>query len=237
MFYAAILLALLGGFEVKSIGPQQAAVGDLVMLELKADGATAYAWELAAAPRAKTFLPIDGGRKIVFASGDPGTFVFVGAATNGKEVSLVIHAVELTVGGKPNPPPAPPAPPAPPDDGTTPPQPPAPDGQTTPVTATKLYMVIVEETANAVAERGQLLRDRTLAARVKAKGHKWRIVDQNIVGPDGKPPADVKPYLDLARGKGLPQIFLVTPAGKMIYQGNLPVAAPAFLQLIQKFGG
>jgi hypothetical protein len=72
---------------------------------------------------------------------------------------------------------------------------------------------------------------------VKDKGHRWRIVDKDVTGADGQPPADIKKYLDAAKGKAMPQLFLVDEKGKARYAGDLPTKAAELLKLLEAWGG
>ncbi len=102
---------------------------------------------------------------------------------------------------------------------------------------TSLFIVVVEETAVAAAQRGQLFANEALAARVTEKKHKWRVVDKDVVGEDGKPPADIQRFLEAASGKKLPQLYLVDSNGKTRYKGDLPATAKAVLDLVIAYGG
>jgi hypothetical protein len=129
--------------------------------------------------------------------------------------------IEVVVTGAPAPPDPPPDPPPPP----------------TPAPAVgKLFLVVVETPAGA-ATRGQLFADPALTALMRIKGHRWRIVDAAVVSADGKPPADVAPYLELARGQMLPQLFIVNEDGRRLFSGALPATADAIADLIKKVGG
>lgn len=105
-----------------------------------------------------------------------------------------------------------------------------------PPSAGPLYLVVIG-TATGAAERGQLYADPALQSYLKIKGHHVRLVDENVVGPDGKPPADVAPYLARAQGKALPQLFLVDQAGHVLYAGPLPTTAPGIIALLKSRGG
>lgn len=107
----------------------------------------------------------------------------------------------------------------------------------TPATPTKLWVVIVEETAEAASNRGAMLSDSKLIDRMNQKQHRFRVVDKDVVGPDGKPPQDIARFLDKAKGKPLPQLFLVDEKGHPRYSGDLPKSAAELLALIQKVGG
>jgi hypothetical protein len=119
-----------------------------------------------------------------------------------------------------------------------PPTPPGPGPKPDPiVTPTALWgFVIVEETADAVAARGTLLADTMLSGLLKSKGWKWRVVDKDVVGADGNPPADVLPALNAAKGHGYPQVFLVDVKGNMVYQGDLPKTPADLVSLLKKWG-
>lgn len=125
--------------------------------------------------------------------------------------------------------------------GGTSPFPPGPPGPTpTPiVTPAKLRIVIVEETADATAGRGAMFADLKLSARMKERGHSWRVVDQNVTGPDRKtPPADVVEFLDASKGKALPQIYLVDEAGTTRYKGDWgKKTAAELILLLSQWGG
>jgi hypothetical protein len=95
--------------------------------------------------------------------------------------------------------------------------------------------IIVEETAEAVASRGTLLADQALASVIKSKGYHWRIIDAAVVGADGKPPADVVPALNAAKGKTYPQFFVVDAKGNLLAQQNLPDAA-GVVAALKKWG-
>ena len=100
-----------------------------------------------------------------------------------------------------------------------------------------LIVLIIEETANAAATRGAFFADKDLAARMKDKNHKWRVVDKDVVGPDGQPPEDLTRFLDVAKNKKLPQLFLVDPKGKTRFQGDCPNKASDLLDAMKKVGG
>ena len=107
-----------------------------------------------------------------------------------------------------------------------------------PVTASKLFIVIVEETSDAAATRGAVFADAALSARMRDKGHVWRVVDKDVVGPDRlTPPEDVKRFLALAKGKALPQVYLVDDKGKTRYAGPTPATAVELLALLAQWGG
>lgn len=95
-------------------GPNRALPGDLVVLDASRSQAAGFAWVLADSD--KTFLAVDDGRRVVFATARPGryTFVLVAAtaeASGAPRVALARHVVEI---GAPPPGPGPaPDPPAP----------------------------------------------------------------------------------------------------------------------------
>ena len=156
----------------------------------------------------------------------PATYEYLAIFT-GDKGELVTIRFKVPVGLNPNPPKPDPKPD---------PDPPG------PVAPAQLYVVVVEETEAAVAGRGLMFSDAALKARFAEKGHKWRVVDKDVVGPDNRPPADVVQFLDLARGKDYPMVFLVAiENGKRVIRFQGPIAPTAkaadLLALIQKWGG
>lgn len=115
-------------------GPAKAELGDLVVLDASESVGTAREWKLIGSD--KTFLPVDGGLRAVFASGTPGVYRFVLAVADGGETATVDLAVhEVTIGA-----PKPPTPPTPDDEDDTPPD----DGDA-PFPADGLSVVITAE--------------------------------------------------------------------------------------------
>lgn len=185
---------------------------------------------LVTAPAAATFevrgsaeVTRHGAKAVVFTLPASGSVVVVASA--GKTASPADTAVVIVGGGNVNP--------TPPGPGPTPPSPPDP----VPVTPTKLSIYYIEESADQVAGRGALFANADLAKRVKDKGHKWRVADVDVKGTDGKPPADLVKYLDLAKGKTIPQVFLVDADGAIRYQGDAPAKAVDLIALLEKYGG
>jgi hypothetical protein len=198
-------------------GPARVPAYKLVRLTVTgADPEAALIWDVSPEADADV-LEVDGG--LIFTA-PPGTYAVKLRAVKGRSVQTARHTV--VVGDPAPPPPGPgPAPPNPP--GPTPP--PAP---TSPVA----YLVVVEETAEAVGTRGAFFADAALAARMKARGIKWRVIDKDVVGPDGKPPADVARFLALAAGKPYPSLFTVDAAGKLIGQQPMPRTPADLLTLL-----
>lgn len=91
------------------VGPKESAPGDLVILDASTSDAASFAWALPGST--KTLLPVDGGKRCVFATGAQGKYVFVLATAKGDAVAIAVH--ELVI-GKPEPEPQPtPVPPTP----------------------------------------------------------------------------------------------------------------------------
>lgn len=122
-----------------------------------------------------------------------------------------------------------PSPPVPPG-----PDPPRPDPPT-PVGPVK-YVVVIEETADAAANRGAFFADAELQKKFTA-GLKWRVVDKDVIGPDGRPPSDVQRFLDEAVGKPLPRLYLLDVRGKVLFSGNVPSEPARLVELLIKYGG
>lgn len=118
-----------------------------------------------------------------------------------------------------------------------PPTPPDPDPKPKPEPIAKGWLVVVEETADATQARGKFLSDPALASYLKGKGWKVRIADQNVVDAQGKPPADLLPYLNRARGRSLPQMYLVDQEGAVRIEGSVPATPADLLALLKTAAG
>ena len=97
--------------------------------------------------------------------------------------------------------------------------------------------MVIEETAEATAARGVFLADADLVGFMKTKGWKHCIVDKDVKDKDGNPPKDLAPYLDRAKTKKLPQVYLVDQAGKVRHEGDLPTTPAELLALLKQIGG
>lgn len=99
-------------------------------------------------------------------------------------------------------------------------------------------VVFVEETSAAAGGRGAMFTNRALDARMRERGHSYRIVDKDVTDKDGGVPADLADLLKLASQKAYPQVFLVDKAGKLkTLQFDAPADAAALTQLLSANGG
>lgn len=114
---------------------------------------------------------------------------------------------------------------------------PRPGPQPPPAPLRQLWMIWVEETADATKDRGKLLSDKALNDRVRAKGHRWRVVDKDAVNSDGRPPADLAPWIERGKKAGLPRLYLVDQDGRILDEGPAPKDAAEALKRVEKVGG
>ena len=107
-----------------------------------------------------------------------------------------------------------------------------------PVVATKLWIIIIEETADATTARAALFKSKELKSALD-KGHRLRVFDKDTVDGEGKQPPWMRSYLDHASGKALPYLILANQTtGKLLDEGSIKGKTPAELsQWIGKVGG
>ena len=102
----------------------------------------------------------------------------------------------------------------------------------------KFSMVVIEETEMAANNRGSFFADKELHAYLATRlVGKPRIADKDVVDSTGQPPKDLAPYLNHAKGKGLPQLYLIAPDGAVLYEGNLPKTPAELIATVKKVGG
>ena len=104
-------------------------------------------------------------------------------------------------------------------------------------TPTRCWLVVVEETAEALANRGNYYADRNLRAYLSAKGWKQRLADKDVKDRDGKQPRDLAPYLAVAQNKVLPFFWLVDQDGTIRAEGPLPGTPTELLTVLRRVGG
>lgn len=95
--------------------------------------------------------------------------------------------------------------------------------QTGPVQA-----IVVEESADRTPAHAAVI----LSPEVRGLVKSFRVIDD-----DQKVSPDLQPYLDAAKTKPLPVLYLVRPSGRIAYEGPLPPDVPATKALVQKFQG
>ena len=109
-----------------------------------------------------------------------------------------------------------------------PPVPPGPQPEPTPAGTVKRF-VVVEDTAQAGAWRGDILGSPQVAAHYKAAGLTHRLY---AVGGDTATDPAGKAFVERAAGKTLPYLFTFDAQGRELFAGACPTDATGFLKLI-----
>ncbi len=139
---------------------------------------------------------------------------------------------KVTVGVNPDPTPKPPEPQPP---GPKPPEPKPPEP---PQASTPLWIVVVQHAGTEKSWGPQFFADGKLADQLLSGGHKWKIVDKEGRDTTGKVSQELAPFVAQARGKILPQFFLVDPATKVAkWTGPAPKNAAELSKVIADNGG
>ncbi|HOB43671.1 MAG TPA: hypothetical protein PLK04_10225 [Bacillota bacterium] len=107
------------------------------------------------------------------------------------------------------------------------PEPPVPDVPKT--------VIWIEESSMRTPSQAAAIIDKQIRQAIEKSGWRLRIVDQDIVDENGKPPAELAPYLDSAKGSGLPRLFILAD-GKELFAGAAPDDIAGFVSLLRKFG-
>lgn len=207
-------------------GPTTATPGDLIVLEARGDS-EAVRWFLGNSP--KTFLPVDGGKRVVFASGTPGEYRFfaVGATVDAGKISLDDDTHTVVI-GTPGPAPVPPNPtpnptpvPVPPEPTPTPPSPPAPVVKVSGL----LAAVVIRDAATITADQTEVIVDlRTWAdAQDQSKAALY------VFDDDAKEAQAATYRKAMPANARLPYAFLVDfgakPKAAVLWSGELPKQA------------
>ena len=116
-------------------------------------------------------------------------------------------------------------------------EPPPPEPGPLPPKVKMLFLVAVEESREAKADRARWLTYKPLHDYMRNRGYKARIVDKDVKNANGQTPEDLAPYLLAAQGNPLPYLFLVTQDGDVLYRGGLPSSPAQLLALMQKVDG
>ena len=133
---------------------------------------------------------------------------------------LVAHTV--TVGGEPGP--TPPDPPGPTPD------PPPPDK------LAEMWVVTVYDSATRTPGQFQSMAAPAVSTWISENGHHLCPTPIMAADESGKPPADRSPWIEEAKDKPLPHVFLVGPDGVAKWSGSLPESGAEFLRLLKQHG-
>jgi hypothetical protein len=165
-------------------------------------------------------IPSESGKWAIVSAPTAGRFKIAAYSDAGGPPSYCIVIVEGDVVPPPVPPPPVPPPPVPPKPTDAP-----------------AWVVVIEETAEAGKGRRDYWSDPALAAKLKGLGARLRLADKDVRDKDGQPPADLKPYLDRSRGKALPQCYVISATGGVLFEGPLPSTAARLSILLDSLGG
>ena len=115
--------------------------------------------------------------------------------------------------------------------------PPTPEPEPEPEPVAPLWgALIIEETGQRTPEQAATLLSRELALYFVTTKLAYRIEDQDAEGPDGTTPADLVPYIELAKKAGnLPRVFILSTDGTIVFQGYLPATSSAFVALMRQY--
>lgn len=170
--------------------------------------------------------PTGMGQALLIETSETNQFILVlSSPTAEGGVVLSLHTFTVGESGpEPGPDPTP--------DPDPPPPPPPPPVQ-------NIFAVIVEETDD---------RDELSAAQVAAldsteirdymaeHGHQFRVVDQDVKGPDGKRPPSIASFLQRAENRPLPRLIVSDQAGEVLAD-DLVESEPAVLKTLKQYGG
>ena len=137
----------------------------------------------------------------------------------------------ITAWGGPGPTPPIPPTPIPPPVPPIPPVPPVP-----PVPVEPLWgSIIIEETSTRTPELAALLTNTAVRSFFTGNKLAFRVSDPDAKDDQGKPPADLVPWIARAKTEGLPRLYLLGTKGATLYAGPVPADAAALLGLVKKY--
>ena len=242
-FWLAVACAASSFAQVSAVvtGPPQTDPGDLVILDASTSKGTAFQWVLVGSK--KTFLPIEGGKKVVFASGQPGRYQFVlvvGGAGADNSLAVATAEFDLLIGDPPLPNPTPLPTPIP-NPVPNPPTPPVP----TPVTEGKRLLILCrssEGTSPQLAQGIIRLRAGPAAEYLTQKKHRFL----NLSAMEPFPPgygANAQAAWEKLKMLKLPAIAIVASdmadSSGLLFVESLKLDATDvdILDILKRFGG
>lgn len=214
-----LCVAVFGYAELKVTGETTVAAHKMVRLTVTGADDAALIWDF---DKEDLIDVEEEGNRLLF-TGPPGTYKLKCRAVRVKDSKASVETVRVTVViGKG-------VPPKPDPDIKPTPDP-------VPVVGS-IWILVIEETSMASDSRGRFFSNAALAARLKAKSHKYRVVDKDVVGPDGRPPRDLAPWLEKAKAKTLPALWLINSAGDVLFEGDMVRTPQDLIKILDKIGG
>lgn len=110
---------------------------------------------------------------------------------------------------------------------------PKPDPTPDPVVGKVTGVVIVEDTSKADQSRGLFFGSPKVSAFFKNSGLAHAIVPVAAVDEKGQTPPDLKKFIDEAKAKGVPRLFMVDDKGGILRQQDMTYDADAFVKLFE----
>ena len=104
----------------------------------------------------------------------------------------------------------------------------------------RVRVVIIEESAEPTVARSKWFTDPALSARFRAGNYPPPLVlDKDLKDPaTGQVPLGVRAYFDRAKGKSLPQLYLVNQAtGDVLYEGPAYESPAELIKVLDRIGG
>jgi len=123
----------------------------------------------------------------------------------------------ITVGGTPTPTP-----------GPEPKPDPKPEPQPTPKPTADLWGIVIEESSQRTPQQAAVLASTEL--RAMFTGKQFRVIDK-----DTNTDPQFGKYIQQSVGQKLPLLWLVTPTGDVLFQGELPTTSAAAVDLVKKW--
>lgn len=219
--FLAGIVAVLPAADV-TVAESPVPANSFAEVTLKLDAGDKVAWNVYPAP-VKRVETNDGKEAKVLFNGPSGTdYAVLYTVVNFKTEKLESGSKSVKMGLAPQPPPTPPIPPLPP-------APPGPQPDPMPTGVVKRFIVI-EDTAQAGAWRGDILSSPAVVAYYKSAGLTHRLLSTKAEFAADDTAAV---YIAATTGKKLPYLFTFDASGKVLSEQTAPIDSPeAFLKAI-----
>jgi hypothetical protein len=103
-----------------------------------------------------------------------------------------------------------------------------------------LSVTVIEETSHSTQEVAQIRSSSLIRDYANSGGHVVFFLDKDLKDKDGKTPETFLPWIELAKGKELPRVYISNrETKKLLLETSLPKprTPAAFIALLEKYGG
>lgn len=110
---------------------------------------------------------------------------------------------------------------------------PGPSPNPTPEPVEDLWGLIIEESSERTAAQAAVIT--SVRVRSQLKPGRWNVADKDVKNSRGTQMPNLVPWIERAKRRGLPTLFLHDGKGRALYEGDIPATVDDTIELLKKY--